>query len=377
MSSHLEPTGCGRRSREKRDRAEASGGTCRREFLRASLAGGLAAMAAGRFFRSAVAAGETPRRPSGRVSLTAGDDRADNVFGGLRAFRDEIAASIGDRRVVIKPNNVSTNVQLSATHADCLEGVLEFLKLIDKLGDAAIAESAGMGPAMEGFANYGYDRLADKYGVKLVDLDRDETETVHVIDETDFRPRPVRMARTLLDRGTYVISAAVLKTHDRVLATLSLKNVVFGAPVKDPGFRWGKGRKPGTVTQKPIAHGSGIYGINYNLFALARRLRPDLAVIDGFLGMEGNGPVGGTPVDHRVCVVSPDWLAADRVALELMGIDFAQVGYLNYCAEAGMGQGDLDKIEILGQPLARHVRSYQLHAGIQKQLIWMAPPDRS
>ena len=43
--------------------------------------------------------------------------------------------------------------------------------------------------------------------------------------------------------------------------------------------------------------------------------------------MEGDGPVSGTPVNSRVCVVSPDWLAADRVAVELMGIDFAKVGY--------------------------------------------------
>ena len=64
-----------------------------------------------------------------------------------------------------------------------------------------------------------------------------------------------------------------------------------------------------------------------------------LAVIDGFEGMEGNGPVGGTPIDHRVCVASPDWLAADRVAVELMGIDYAKVGYLNFCANAGLGQG--------------------------------------
>jgi uncharacterized protein (DUF362 family) len=44
----------------------------------------------------------------------------------------------------------------------------------------------------------------------------------------------------------------------------------------------------------------------------------------------------GTPVDHRVCVASTDWLAADRVGIELMGIDFANVGYLNYCAQSNM-----------------------------------------
>jgi uncharacterized protein (DUF362 family) len=178
----------------------------------------------------------------------------------------------------------------------------------------------------------------------------------------------------LLDRDSYIISAAMLKTHDRIVATLSLKNIVVGAPVKDEGFRWGRACKRGATNQKPIVHGRGFYGINYNLFSLAKQLRPDLAVIDGFQGMEGNGPCQGTPVDHRVCVVSPDWLAADRVGIELMGIDFAQVGYLSYCAAAGLGQGDLGKIEILGEPVARHVRKYKLHQRVDQQLRWMTPP---
>ena len=99
-----------------------------------------------------------------------------------------------------------------------------------------------------------------------------------------------------------------------------------------------------------------------------------LAIIDGYQGMEGYGPTRGTAVEHRVCVVGSDWLAADRVAIELMGIDFAKIGYLNYCADAGMGQAELKKIEIMGQPLARHVKTYRLAPNIEQQLIWMKPP---
>jgi uncharacterized protein (DUF362 family) len=310
--------------------------------------------------------------------LTAGDDRADNVFQGMDRFREQIRREIGNRRIVIKPNNVAIDRPLAATDAKCLEGTLEFLKSIGKVEQAVIAESAANGPTEEGFSNYGYCPLAEKYGVELIDLDKQPTRTVHVFDQTDFAPHPVLMSEMLLDRDkNYVISAAKIKTHDRVVATLSLKNIVFGAPVKDLGFRWGKGRAPGKVTQKPIAHGGGIYGINYNLFALAQKLRPHLAINDGYEGMEGNGPGGGDPVDQRVCVVSPDWLAADRVAVELMGIDFAQIGYLNYCARADMGESDLAKMEILGEPIERHVRKYRLHDKIEKQLTWMNPPDVS
>lgn len=306
-----------------------------------------------------------------------GEDRADITFRALQPFAKQIAAAIGDRRVVIKPNNVAIDRQLAATHADCLEGVLEFLKSIDRLRHVVIAESAAAGPTLEGFANYRYTDLARKYPVKFLDLDQEEIERVHIFDEKDFRPHAVRMSKLLLDRNNFLISAARMKTHDRVVATLSLKNIIFGAPIKDLGFRWGRESKPGTRNDKPIAHGSGFRAINYNLFALARRLRPDLAVIDGFEGMEGNGPVGGTPVEHRICVASPDWLAADRVAVELMGIDYAKVGYLNYCADAGFGEGDLKKIEVVGEPLERHIKPYKLARNVEAQLIWMKPPQEA
>jgi uncharacterized protein (DUF362 family) len=348
----------------------------RRAFLKASLAGGLIAGAA-RLSSVASAAEKNRDKAPSRVALTAGNDRAANTFQGLKAFQHEIASAIGNRRVVIKPNNVAIDIQLSATHADCLEGILEFLKSIGKLDGTVIAESAAPGATLEGFANYGYPRLAAKYGVKLLDLDQQPHEVLQVFDEKDFRPHPVRMSQLLLDRNSFLISAARLKTHDLVVATLSLKNIVFGAPIKDPGFSFGKQSRPGAQSDKRIAHGGGIRGINYNLFALAERLHPHLAVIDGYEGMEGYGPTRGTAVEHRVCVVGADWLAADRVAVELMGIDFAKIGYLSYCAQAGLGEGDLKKIEIVGEPVARHVKTYKLAPNIDQQLIWMKPPQPS
>jgi uncharacterized protein (DUF362 family) len=96
-------------------------------------------------------------------------------------------------------------------------------------------------------------------------------------------------------------------------------------------------------------------------------------VIDGYEGMEGNGPTLGTAVDHRICVASPDWLATDRVGIEVMGISFANVGYLNYCAQAGLGTADLNRIEVLGENLKDHIRTYKLPDNIDRQLIWMKP----
>jgi uncharacterized protein (DUF362 family) len=343
----------------------------RRSFLKTSLMGGVATGFIGPLNRFSSFVNQ--EQVSSSVSITAGDSRADLAFRALQPFAKQIRQAIGDRRIVIKPNNVAIDIQLAATHVDTIEGILEFLKSIRKLDNVVIAESAASGPTFDGFRNFGYFRLAEKYPVKLLDLDQEGSELLYVFDERDFRPHPVRFSRVLLSPDSYIISVAKLKTHDRAVVTLSLKNIIFGAPVKDAGFAFGKNRKEGTRSDKSIVHGSGARGINYNLYDLAPRLHPHLAVIDGFEGMEGNGPSNGTPVDHRICVVSTDWLAADRVAVELMGVDFAKVGYLNYCAQTGLGVADLNRIQIVGESLSKHIKSYKLHTNIEKQLIWMKP----
>lgn len=89
--------------------------------------------------------------------------------------------------------------------------------------------------------------------------------------------------------------------------------------------------------------------------------------------MEGNGPVSGTPVDHKVAVASTDWLAADRTCIELVGIDFDNVGYLNDCAAAGMGQADLEKIDVIGADIQSNQKHYKLSDSIDRHLIWKQP----
>ena len=341
----------------------------RRSFLKTTVIGGLAIPYIGPL--SSFTSSDKQQQQAASVAISTGDNRADLAFRALEPYSKQIKQAIGSRRVVLKPNNVSTEVPLCATHVDTLEGILEFLKSIRKLDNVVIAESAANAPTFEGFSNYGYYSLTSKYPVKMVDLDTEGSEVLYVFDEKDFRPHPVRFSRTLLSPDSYVVSVARMKTHNWAVATLSLKNIIFAAPLKDIGFRLGPNSKAGTRSDKSTVHGSGYRGINYNLYSLASKLHPHLAVIDGFEGMEGNGPRHGTPVDHRVCVASTDWLAADRVAVELMGIDFGKVGYLNYCAQAGLGMADLGKIEIVGESIGNHIRKYKLHDNIEEQLIWM------
>lgn len=353
----------------------------RRNFIKTSLIGGVTVTLANQ--GNAFSSFQALNKSGSSVSITAGDDRADMVFRALKPFSKQIKQATGNRTIVLKPNNVLNYVPLACTHTETLEGILEFLKSINKINNVIIAESSASGPTLEGFDNYGYYSLLSKYPIKLVDLDSEPFEILYVLNERDFKPSMIKVSRVILDQDSYVVSVARMKTHNTVGATLSLKNIVFGSPIKDHGFtlfnedkRFSENAKeslPGSVSYKRLIHGGGFHAINFNMASLAQRLHPDLAVIDGHTGMEHNGPTLGTPIDHRVCVVSQDWLAADRVGVELMGIDFSKIGYLNHCFNMGLGNADLKRIEIVGETINDHIRQYKLPDNFEKQLEWMKP----
>jgi uncharacterized protein (DUF362 family) len=78
-------------------------------------------------------------------------------------------------------------------------------------------------------------------------------------------------------------------------------------------------------------------------------------------------------VASRVAIASTDYVAADRVAVEAMGIDASWVGYLDFCARLGVGQNDLAKIDIRGAKLADVARKYKMSDAIERELRWMGP----
>ena len=346
----------------------------RRNFIKSSLFGGIAASTVPSFALKILAEQTNVSfDTNSQVSLATGTDRADMAFRALQPFSNDIAKAIGNKRIVIKPNLVSSSIQLSATHNETIEGILEFFKSINKLENIIIGESAADGSTMTAYDNYGYIPVAEKYKVKLTDLDTNPSQILYMMDELDIRPKPVRMSSLLMDRNNFVMSVARMKTHDRIVATLTFKNLAVGASIKDPGFAFGRNRVVGSKSDKAIVHGNGFRGINFNLFNIAFNIRPDLSFIDGYDGMEGDGPTNGTLVEHRVCVAGMDWLSVDRIGIELMGIDPSVIGYMNFCANAGLGQYDINKIDIVGEKLTDHVKKYKLSRNIDKQLQWMTP----
>jgi len=333
------------------------------EFSRRIFLGSSAAALAGRILRGSQAA-------SSPVALIKGEDRRKNIHDALAAIDDQIRPVLQRKKyVVIKPNNVSTVNPLAATHADALNGILDYLEPRFK-GPVIVAESSA-GETMQGFENFHYDRVAAErrsQKVSLVDLNTEARyETMPLID-FDIHPAPVRLAARLFDPDAFIICSAILKTHNTVVATLSVKNMVLGAPLHNAPKetpRWNDKRR----------YHTGIRQTHYNMFLTAAKMRPfwGAAVIDGYEGMEGNGPASGTPVPSRVAIASTDYIAADRVGVETMGIDAKWPGYLNFCGQFGVGQFDLEKIEVRGEKIAAVQRKYQMHKDIERELQWMGP----
>lgn len=315
---------------------------------------------------------ETTTKATGRslVALVHGEERRKSVAEALALIEDQILPVLRTKKyVVVKPNLVSTTQPLAVTHADAINGILDFLGPRWK-GPVVIAESSA-GNTWTAYEQFGYAKIAPEHPdreVKLVDLNTEgRYEELQILDD-DIHLHPVRLAARLLDPEAYVICSTAMKTHNAVVATLSVKNMTLGAPLRsapDSGERWNDKRR----------YHVGIRQMHYNILLTAQRMKPfwGATVIDGIEGMEGNGPSMGLPVPSRTVIASTDYVAADRVGVEAMGIDPSWVGYLGYCGQTGVGQYDLDRIDVRGATLADVQKKYQLHRDIERMLEWMGP----
>jgi len=285
-----------------------------------------------------------------RVALVKGNDRKANIRKALELIADDI--DLKGRRPVIKVNFVCTYTPLSATHPDATQAIVEFLKDRGEK-DIAVAEGATVGTTSRGFREYGYHNLAKDYDLELIDLNEPDSWKVVYVIHPDMRPHPVRVAQPMVDPNNYIISATRLKSHLQVGVTLNTKNVIMGAIM---------------VSDKDRMHPSeaGNRVLDYNLFTVMQHLHIDLGVLDGFQGMEGNGPLKGDPVDHRLALASTDYVAVDRVGTEVMGADFDEIRYLNYLWDWGFGEGDLSKIEVIGETIESCRKQYKLSSRFLK-----------
>jgi uncharacterized protein (DUF362 family) len=303
------------------------------------------------------------------VAFTTGTDRMQMIFEVMKPFHSELKAGIKNKTVVIKPNMVVTNNPLCATHKDAIKAVLEYLKPIYK-GQVIIAESSSSVNSADGFGNYGYTDLEKEYNIKFVDLNATNSGKPYYIIDRDLHLDKIEIADIFNNPEYYIISLSRLKTHNSVVMTGGTKNIAMCAPL-NPGTAVNGGRP---ISYKRNMHSGGSRWLHYNMFLMAQSVRPDFTIIDGVEGMEGNGPISGTAVDHRIALAGFDVIAVDSMCARLMGIPLEYVGYLNYSAAAGIGVTDRDKIEIIGsQDPDKSIIKYQMNQNIERQLEWMGP----
>jgi uncharacterized protein (DUF362 family) len=339
---------------------------------------------------------------SSTVSLVRGDQRQENIIAALDAIQEQIHLDSADR-ILVKPNLITGERQLAATHVDAVRAVLAWLR---QRTDAPIivGEGTAMTSTQGVFEQLGYAALPKEFrNVSLLDLNTDDTVEVTA---HNWRLQPMRLEASRIAVETpYRISVAPPKTHDTVLVTLGLKNMVMGCLVSriSDGQRskarglMGKMLFPAErlynllphpirtslplVTMKELATSlmpssktamhQGLPVMHLNLFELAPRFFPHLSILDGFEAMEGNGPTDGDPVQWRVAIAGADWLSTDITVARLMGFSLEEVGYLLYASKAGYGVADEHDIHIVGNVAPQDVRRrFRRHAIERAQLHW-------
>ncbi len=227
---------------------------------------------------------------------------------------------------LLKPNYVVDKPPTSGltTRPESLDGIITYLfqrvgktpsqVLIGEGGEPSSTESA--------FTTCGTRDLAKKHGVRLVNLNEDEKESVTLKGPLSLKEANVaRIVRSV----DCVISVPTLKTHSMAVTTLAMKNCM------------------GCILPKGIMHSS----LHKKIADLAGLVNPKLSVIDGIVGAEGN-EISGSPVPMGLIIAGTDYVAVDTVGSAVMGYSAEECEYLHYGAQKGLGTCNLSEIEVVG-----------------------------
>lgn len=316
--------------------------------------------------------------PQFKVALAKGQDRIKNIQKVLTLLSSEIKKdlkssfdSAQDKKikkkgyVLIKPNLNTTKRELASTNAEAVDAVIGFLREFYQ-GEIIIAEGSAIGKTYDGFRNYGYLYLERKYkNIKLFDLNSDEGEEILGVDKTG-KTLKLKVAK-MVTSAPYKISIAPLKTHDKGMVAMGIENMVSGSLIKG-GPRYVTFATKLLLRRHFRDYKAAIIqsykSFHHNLAKIFPQVAPNLSVIDGFVGMERNGPIGGDPVQMGIALASQDALAADTLAAYLMEFDPARVGYLHL-----MGS-ELVKIKVVGEKVENCREKFRPHDSYLEQLKW-------
>jgi len=329
--------------------------------------------------------GIVERNEKSELSFVVETDVREAAYRSLLPLSDTVAAAIGNRRVVIKPNAgvIGPEHRHEVADVNQLRGILDFLKPLHDREIIVAEGTAAQAVSMSyGYVEYGYTALEKEYNVRLVDANDLPTTTKWILAGY-HRPQPINVINLYLDPDVFLISACRLKTSGGVLVTLSIKNIAMGSPVCH--YRRNRNRKPRDLLERVEPRGlnekANMHGglgskqgreLSYNIFTLAAMgIHPDLAVLDGVVGGEGNGPWSADPIEHGVALASNDCVAADRIASELMGVDYDYLQYMQWCAKAGIGRDDPGEVKYYGPDYKPYIKQYRLNANWERQVEWI------
>lgn len=249
---------------------------------------------------------------------------------------------VAGKRVLVKPNLIDFIAGHPVTTAPAVVGAV--LDLLVELGAGEVMVGDGPGFRREAWPVVEASGLAAVLAARkapFVDLNYDAPAPVPARDGWYLSSRELWLPRHVRE-ADLIISVPKLKTHHWAGVSISLKNL-FGVV---PGCRYG--------WPKNILHTNPL---PLSILGLYQTVRPVVAVVDGIVGMEGDGPLFGEPVAHGLLAVGADPVAVDATCCRLMGIAPAGIDYLLLADWAGVGQ--VREIDVRGASPEELIRPYQ------------------
>jgi uncharacterized protein (DUF362 family) len=285
------------------------------------------------------------RKPDrSRVAVLAADAYDGRLVDTVRRGVQLAGLDVRGLRVVLKPNFVEFDPDAAInTHPVLVASTLEAFRSMGA-SDVIVAEGPGHRRDNEYIltASGLLDALRET-GARYVDLNVDAVRAVESLGRYTGLPT-LWMPETILG-ADLLVSMPKLKMHHWAGVTLSMKNL-FGIM---PGAIYG--------WPKNLLHVRGIHQsiMDINASLPVRRFN----IVDGIVGMEGNGPIQGTARHSGVLVFGEDPVAVDATGARLMGVEPARVWYL---LQADRFLGNLDDLRIdqVGEDPVRFARNYAL-----------------
>jgi len=251
-------------------------------------------------------------RPRCLVAISRASGYGQDLYEIVHRLLSELKAGFRGKRIVLKPNLVEFDPGTCInTNPVFVHAVLESCRRLEA-ADVLIAEGPGHRRVTLDLADAaGYFSVIPKFEDLFVDLNLDATTLVR-LRHPHSKIRELYLPNTGLG-ADLLISIPKLKTHHWVGATLSMKNL-FGL-VPSGVYGW----------PKNILHWAGIHNTVADLYGLFHR---HFAVVDGITGMEGNGPIQGTPRQAGIAIAGQDLASVDSICCRVMGIDPEKIDYL-------------------------------------------------